>query len=212
MSALSQRAQVVRVEWRGHPGQISMVVPSSRVVMDLLRRAAAKLHFDPDTVFDLWIHSDSSPNPSALLEQHQPIPCGDHLLLEVHASQAADAPSCSFIDEQPSAPEEPRPPRATRTREARGQCRVSVEELRARSQRLMKECHRRGVVVTELGAETAAAEGKFGRERHGHGTGNTKNTKKRRLRDHKEALRRLVEHLEVLLSCPIETQQRQGDD
>lgn len=110
---------------------------------------------------------------------------------ELPAQPARDGPRRDQKDELEHQELLSRQPRQHRHRE-------SPNELRDRCSQLWAALDAAGVYVPPVEEDAADPKDRFHLERHGHGRGNTKSTKKRRSRESQLLLGRLLDHLEGL--------------
>ncbi|CAJ1423694.1 unnamed protein product [Effrenium voratum] len=108
--------------------------------------------------------------------------------------ETCPAPAARPAEPAPGASELPAPATSEREQRLRKQ---PPRQLRQRAQALWAVLEKK-VYIPPLHAPEVPASDKFQLERHGHGRGNTKSTKKRRKREDRVTLCRLILHLEAL--------------
>ena len=206
----------------GYPAQISVIVPRSRLLSDIIGRAAEKLHFDV-TAVELVSCENISGGADVVQDLDLTIlPEGTRALVVNVPMQLDDSGEGSADTSAPPEAEGSQlgqrcgAPRAKRRQTvAQLHKRQTVEQLRARTQHLMEECRARGVAVSQLDLEQQGDQFQNGTERSNSRRGNTKSDKRRRRKADwvrnpnpkpvrkwstvQDALSQLVLHLEHLL-------------
>ena len=206
------------VSLRAGPSALSLVVLPHKAAANfntLLERAAGKLGFALADVAEVRRDKRGCGTSKEGTAGHDPFDCctlleslqhGDSfevILREpVHSVHAAQATKAAVAPAQVASPQLSSQPCRERRRRRKHERRLTVRELRKRAIELQTELISLGAVITPVpdeekpeGARKPACE----LERQGHGKGDTKNYKKRRHRENRAVLGRLVLHWERLL-------------